>query len=193
MPATSGSSTAVGISPPPRVSTNAGVTTGASVWEQLYRAHYLDVVRQLPRKTRDPFQAEDLAQDVFMAVGEALLAGRVSDPVAYLLVAAANRARNWVRDRRDDVSLEALDPSVADPRADSAELDMCAMTRKDALLEGLRQLSPAQRDAYSLVDFRGFTEGEAAEVLGNSRSTVSKHRSRALTKLKREYLLADSC
>jgi RNA polymerase sigma factor (sigma-70 family) len=143
--------------------------------------------------TRDPHAAEDLAQDAFLAVRRQLLAGRVSDPVAYLRMAAVNRARNWMRDRPDDISIEASDESIADPRVQSAEAGMCAVTRKDAFLDGLRRLSPAQLGAYAQVDLRGFTEREAAEVLGSSRSSVSTHRSRALVALKRSYLLADSC
>jgi RNA polymerase sigma factor (sigma-70 family) len=185
------SSAAVGISRPSRVSTNEG--PAVYIWEQLYRAHYLDVVRRIQRMTRDRHAAEDLAQDAFLAVRRQLLAGRVSDPVAYLRMAAVNRARNWIRDRPDDVSIEASDESIADPRVQSAEAGMCAVTRKDAFLDGLRRLSPAQLGAYALVDLRGFTEREAAEVLGSSRSSVSTHRSRALISLKSSYLLADSC
>jgi RNA polymerase sigma factor (sigma-70 family) len=143
--------------------------------------------------TRDPDRSEDLAQDAFLALRKPLAAGRVTDPAAYLRAAAANRARNWIRRRPDDLSLEGLDENVMDRRVHSAEAGMCAVTRTDAFLDGLRRLSQTQRAAYGLVDLRGFTEREAAKILGSSRSSVSTHRSRALISLKSSYLLADSC
>jgi RNA polymerase sigma factor (sigma-70 family) len=194
-----------------RVSTDAGGDTATSEWEQLYRTHYRDVVRKLQRTTDDPHEAENLAQEVFMAVGKALRRTRIAEPERYLWVAVRHRAENWVRDRRDEVSFEALapsvrdpwrnmakagmtlDPSVIDPRARSAEAGMWTARRNEAFLGGLRRLSPGQRDAYVLVDFRGLTEGEAATVLGRTRSTVNTQRSRALGSLKDDYLLADSC
>jgi DNA-directed RNA polymerase specialized sigma24 family protein len=75
----------------------------------------------------------------------------------------------------------------------SAEAGMCAETRKQALLNGIRRLSPAQREVYALVELNGLTEREAGEVLDRRRSTVSEQRARGLRKLRHEYSLAGSC
>jgi RNA polymerase sigma factor (sigma-70 family) len=75
----------------------------------------------------------------------------------------------------------------------SAETCMCAEARREALVAAIGRLTPAQREAYALVDLRGFTEGEAAEMLGSSRGTVSTLRSRARTSLRDGYMLADAC
>jgi len=70
---------------------------------------------------------------------------------------------------------------------------MCAETRKDALVAEIGRLTPGQRQAYALVDLRGFTESEASEMLGSSRGTVSALRARPRTSLSEGYLLADAC
>jgi RNA polymerase sigma factor (sigma-70 family) len=161
--------------------------------EQLYGEHYANVVWEF-RRYATPEEAEDLAQETFLKVGVALGCKDVADPAAYLWTAVRNRVRNWLRDRREDVSLEEQAEGGYEPvHPQSAEAGMCAETRKDALLDAIAVLPRSQREAYSLVDLRGFTEGEAAEVLGISRSTVSTHRSRALKALKSGYLLADTC
>lgn len=158
--------------------------------EQLYREHYANVVWEFARYAT-PDEAEDLTQETFLKVGVALGCKEVADAAAYLWTAVRNRARNWLRDRREDVSLEEQVESGFEPAyVDSAEDCMCARTRRRALIAGLAALPQAQRQAFGLVDLRGFTETEAADELGVSRSTVSTHRSRAL---KSSYVLADTC
>jgi DNA-directed RNA polymerase specialized sigma24 family protein len=70
---------------------------------------------------------------------------------------------------------------------------MCAETRKDALVAAIGRLTPGQRQAYALVDLRGLSEFEAAEMLESSRGTVSTLCARARTSLREGYLLADAC
>jgi RNA polymerase sigma factor (sigma-70 family) len=180
----------VGISRSFRVSTNEGQHTSA--WERLHRVCFRETVRLIARMVDDS-SAEDLAQDAFLALREPMLKGCLRNPAAYLRTVAKNKARNWLRDRPEDLSLEGLDEKIPDPRMRSAEAEMCAVTRADAYVGALRQLTAGQRQAYALVDLRGFTESEAARILGKTRSTVSTFRSRALIALKSNYLLADSC
>jgi RNA polymerase sigma factor (sigma-70 family) len=73
--------------------------------EQLYREHHSKVVREF-QQVASPADAEDLAQETFLKVGVSLAKRCVSDPVGYLWTAVRNRARNWLRDRREHVSLD---------------------------------------------------------------------------------------
>jgi RNA polymerase sigma factor (sigma-70 family) len=178
--------------------------------EQLYREHHSNVVRYFQRLTSHA--AEDLAQETFLTVGVSLAKRCVGDPVGYLWTAVRNRARNWLRDRREHVSLDEqaerelqgtpmergskgwrIERELKGHSKPSAETCMCAETRKDALVAEIGRLTPGQRQAYALVDLRGFTESDASEMLGSSRGTVSALRARARTSLREGYLLADAC
>jgi RNA polymerase sigma factor (sigma-70 family) len=179
--------------------------------EQLYREHHSNVVREFQRLT-SPADAEDLAQETFLTVGVSLAKRCISDPVGYLWAAVRNRARNWLRDRREHVSLDEqaerelqgtpmergskgrrIERELKGRSKPSAETCMCAETRKDALVAEIGRLTPGQRQAYALVDLRGFSESETAEMLGSSRGTVSTLRTRARMSLRDGYLLADAC
>lgn len=184
----------VGISASSRVRKSAKGESRCGILEYLHRDHYPSVIREFRRVTKSLHEAQDLAQETFLKVCEAIARGGVRDPVGYLWVAVRNRARNWLRDRREHFSLEESERWLTSPQSRmSAEAGMCAATRKDALLAGIRRLSPAQRAVYTLVELNGLTEREAGEVLGRGRSTVSEMRSRGLKKLKHEFSLAGSC
>ena len=92
------------------------------------------------------------------------------------------RPHNWLRNRREHVSLDEqaerelqgtstergsrggrIERELKGRSGSSAETCMCAKTRKDALVAAIG-LTPAQRQAYALVDLRGFTESEAATL-----------------------------
>jgi RNA polymerase sigma-19 factor, ECF subfamily len=184
----------VGISASSRVPVGAERVSRCGILEHLHRDQYAFVVREFRRITRSLHEAQDLAQETFLKVCEAIARGGVCDPVGYLWVAVRNRARNWVRDRREHLSLEEPERWLTSPRSRmSAEAGMCVERRRRALLRGIRRLSPAQREVYALVELKGLTEREAGQVLGRGRSTVSEMRARGLKKLRREFSLAGSC
>jgi hypothetical protein len=99
----------VGKSRGSRVLVVAGEVSRCGILEHLHRDHYSGVVQEFRRVTKSLHEAQDLAQETFLKVCEAITRGSVRDPVAYLWVSVRNRARNWVRDRRDHLSLEELD------------------------------------------------------------------------------------
>lgn len=194
----------VGIWGSARVFSDAGVAKTA--FERLYADQFKGIVSWLRREMPDYHEAEDLAQEIFISVWQAMESGRVANPVAYLWKAARNRRSNWYRDRRK-VDLYGLDPATFEPRNSKLEGKASpvagrAMTaaavneraeEKRLLSAAIQGLPLGQRRVFLLADVRGLTEAEAARLLKVSRSTVSTQRNRAYQSLRNQLLLADSC
>lgn len=68
------------------------------VLEYLHRDHSARVVQEFRRTTKNFHEAQDLAQETFLKVCEAIVRGCVREPVGYLWTAVRNRAQNWIRD-----------------------------------------------------------------------------------------------
>ena len=108
-------------------------------------------------------------------------------PVGWLHLAIFNQYRNERRRRRRRRE-EPIDEDLA-ARCCVEELESMVILNEDLieLLQGIRQLSPTQRDVL-LLKLVEFTDSEIAETLGISRSSVSTHAHRARERLKRSLL-----
>ena len=133
--------------------------------------------------TGDRHEAEDLAQDAFVATWERWDRVRaVDNPVGYLHRTAMNAFRK--RYRRAQI-LRRITGSVAGgstaPEVDaSLELD-----------ETLHSLTPRQRAALILTELLGYNASEAASMLGVRASTIGALKHQARTALKRDSETAD--
>ena len=119
---------------------------------------------------RDPTEAEDAAQQVFVSAYGALLRGTVvREPAAWLAAAARNECRGRLR-RRSEAPL-AIEDATAElleaPGDDGARVLDVAYVR-----HALAALPERQREAVVLRDVLGFRTGEAAAALGLSRPAV---------------------
>jgi RNA polymerase sigma-70 factor (ECF subfamily) len=147
----------------------------------LYRRRRPDVYRFALHMTGRPAAAEDVAQDVFLAViheARRFQAGR-SGVVPWLLGIARNHARRRLAERRHDPLPDARDepPIVADP---GEGLDR--RRRVVRLRRALGCLPVAYREAVVLCDLQELTYEEAAAAAGCAIGTVRSrlHRGRAL-------------
>lgn len=133
--------------------------------------------------TGDRHEAEDLAQDAFVATWERWdRVGTVDNPAGYLHRTAMNAFRK--RYRRAQIR-RRITGSVAGgttaPEVDAAlELD-----------ETLRSLTPRQRAALVLTELLGYNASEAASMLGVKASTIGALKHQARTALKRDSETAD--
>ena len=133
--------------------------------------------------TGDRHEAEDLAQDAFVATWERWdHIGTVDSPVGYLHRTAMNAFRK--RYRRAQI-LRRITGSVvrrttAAPADASLELD-----------ETLLALTPRQRAALVLTELFGYSASEAASTLGVKASTIGALKHQARTALKRDLETAD--
>jgi RNA polymerase sigma-70 factor (sigma-E family) len=136
---------------------------------------------------RDPYQAEDVVQDVLARAY--VQWGRVSaadDPDAYVRRMVVNACTSWFRRaaRREFAHDAATLPerALADPTG--------AFDERDRVVAVLRRLPAKQRAALVLRHYEGLPDAEIAQLLGSSEVSVRSNAHRGLATLRR--LLTES-
>jgi RNA polymerase sigma factor (sigma-70 family) len=128
--------------------------------------------------TGDRHEAEEIAQDAFVAVWERWDRVRsVENPAGYLHRTAINAFRKRHRRAR---ALGRITGSMS-PRPSSGPADSALM-----LSETLRALTPRQRAALVLTELLGYTASEAAAALRVKASTIGALKHQGRTALRRE-------
>lgn len=162
---------------------------------ELIERHQRGVFNLIYRSIGDAWEAEDLAQRVFIQVFRS--ADRY-EPTAkfttWLYTITHNLIRNEYRrrQRRGAESLEALtndeenpwqmaDPAATDPGRQAAEREL-----QERIRAAIEELPQAQRTAVILCRYEGLAYEEIAGVLGCSVAAVKSllHRARATLKAK---------
>jgi RNA polymerase sigma factor (sigma-70 family) len=127
--------------------------------------------------TRNRFEAEELAQDAFLAVYERWDRVReMEDPTGYLYRTAMNAFRSWHRR-----SVLAAKRAIGLTRSDDS---IEQLEEQDVVVRALTPLTPRQRAAVVLIDLMGYSSDEAGRMLGVRSSTVRTHVERAHRDLK---------
>jgi RNA polymerase sigma factor (sigma-70 family) len=130
---------------------------------------------------RDPVEAEDAAQQVYVSAQRALAAGAVPrEPARWLAAIARNECRARVRARmREPLALPELPADIPDPLAaaiHTADLD--------ALWSALSALPRRQRKAFLLRELGGLSYEELGVALGVTRPAVESLLFRARQRLR---------
>ena len=155
--------------------------------EQLYAAHYRQLVRLSVLLVRDQGTAEEVVQDSFVAMhGRWQTLREPQKALAYLRQTVVNRSRSVLRHRTVEAR-HAEQPPPDQPGADRATL---ASERRRIVLDALHQLPDRQREVLALRYYLDLDEAAIAEHLGISRGAVKSHASRGAAALR--TLLADS-
>ena len=145
--------------------------------EQLYAAHWRQLVRLSVLLVHDEAAAEDVVQDAFVAMHGRW--GRLRDPdkaLAYLRQAVVNRSRSLLR-HRGVVERHARRTTVGDgPSGGGA--------RRDAVKDALRQLSERQREVLVMRHYLDWSEAQIADALKISRGAVKAHAHRGSAALR---------
>lgn len=165
------------------------VVTDRAAWsadealEQLYAAHWRQLVRLSVLLVRDTATAEEVVQDAFVAVHARW--GRLREPeraLAYLRQAVVNRSRSALRHRAVVTRHLATVGEPEDvPGADATTLDR---HRRERVLDGLRALPRRQREVLALRYYLELSEAEIADALGISPGSVKSHASRGAAALR---------
>lgn len=146
---------------------------------ELFRLHYLALVRLAMRLVDDQDTAEDLVQDVFAGLSRrALLA---DDAYGYLRAAVLNRSRSVLRRRRVARAFAVI--RVPHQDGDAADAPALRQADRDRMLAAIGRLPRRQREVVVLRYYEDLPVGEIASLLGTSPGAVSSALNRALTAL----------
>jgi RNA polymerase sigma-70 factor (ECF subfamily) len=150
----------------------------------------LPVYRYLCASFGSPSRAEDVAQEAFLRLYQALRRGeRIRSERAWVFRVAHNLALNLIRGDRfleplDEVGWEQLVGGREDPDP-GPEQGLIERERMARLRSGLVQLSRQQRQCL-LLRVEGLRYREIAEILGVNTSTVAEFLRRGVRKLMKE-------
>lgn len=160
----------------------------AAAYESLVREHQAAAFRLAYLLLGDADDAEDVAQEAFVAAFRALGRFDVMRPFRpWLLTITANLARNrlrslgryWAAIRR----LAAADSSPA-VAAESEATDRLVRSDGHLLWDAVRRLPAADREVIYLRFFLDLPEAESAAVLRVATGTVKSRQHRALARLR---------
>jgi len=154
----------------------------AMTLEDLYRTHRMRLVRLAVLLVDEPATAEDVVQEAFTGLHRNWRNLRDSAAaVGYLRTAVVNGSRSVLRRRK--TAREYTPPHIVNAR--SAESLAMLTAEHQAVVRGLSQLPPRQREVLVLRYYGNLTEAEIAEVAGMSRGTVKSTASRGLEALQK--------
>lgn len=157
-------------------------------FEAMFRAYYDSLVALAEWYVGSTETAEDIVDDVFLALWTQRDRVIVQESVrAYLFGATRNRALNAVRDRKTRARLLQQAKSdvipLAVPETDAA---VRALDLRSAIERAIAQLPPRARTILTLHRQAGLSLAEIADLLGISARTVETHLARALKTLRRQ-------
>jgi RNA polymerase sigma factor (sigma-70 family) len=167
------------ISPPTTAEAAAAIA-----FEEFFEAERRRLFRALCLMTGDAGEAEEIAQDAFLAVWERWDRVRAMErSTGYLYRTAMNGFRSRRRRVLRAVRITRQPGSTSDPY-EGADL-------RDAILRALATLGPRQRAAVVLTDYLGYASPEAALLLGIKATSVRSLAAEARAALKRELERSD--
>ena len=158
--------------------------------EALYARHGRALLAYLIGQVGDPHLAEEVLQDVMLAVWQGADRFRGESAVTTWLLAIARRRAITARQRRTPVE-RPLDERAADTGRGPAE-QVERRAEQMAVRAALRDLPDDQRETLELIFFHGLSGPEAAEVLGVAPGTVKSRLHRAKNMLERVLRLREN-
>ena len=146
---------------------------------ELVRRHGSGVRHLLRRMGAQPTEADDVAQDAFLAAFERIAEFRGEGTFAGWVKRIA--ARQYLRRLQREKRMAAFAQESGGDEADAVTSDAEARIDLD---EGLKSLSAAERVCVTLCYGTGMSHGEAADALNLPLGTVKSHVKRGLEKLR---------
>jgi RNA polymerase sigma factor (sigma-70 family) len=144
--------------------------------ECLYRAHGERVYAICAAMLRDPQEAEDAAQQVFVSAFRALRRGsEPRDPGAWLATIARNES--WARGRRQPTV--PLQPELRDVAQEDPSTVVVRQSELASIWQAIQDLPASQRDALLLREVRGLSYHELVSDLQLSQASVRSLLNRA--------------
>lgn len=158
-------------------------------FENLVHEHGPQVLRTALRVLRDPSLAQDVHQEVFLAVWRCWhrYNGDVNWP-AYLYRATVRKALEAARHRpvRSVLVRASFEGTPDGVTTNGPEDVLQAGDLQQKLIAALARLPQRQADAFVLARLEGLEAAAIGEIMGCSEQTVRVHLHRALLRLARE-------
>lgn len=167
-----------------------------SCWDQLFRQHRSGIAAFIRRRVRQPADASDLTQEVYLHFLRADRAELIRNPEAYLYAVAVNLLREQsVLDRRWGRTVDAAElpeyPALVDFRTPEEEVDRDA---RMARIAGLIEALPPKLQAVLILQYRdGLTYEEIAVHLGVSTHAVKKYVMQGLALCRKRLTRSEGC
>ena len=155
---------------------------------RLMQEHSENLLRFLLSHTNNREDAEDLMQDVFTSCYKAQdrFDSTKCSEVAWLFIIAKNRLKNYYRDKKNTVSLDAIDVEQKDDKdyvAQAVHLMHC----REVAAEAIKRLDERSQKIIMLRFFEEKSHDEIAEIMNLTTGNVRVIQSRALKQME-EYL-----
>ncbi len=149
---------------------------------KVYDTYANSIFRFCLVKTSNHEKAQDLTQEVFMRLWQALREGKkFTNERAFLYAVARNLVIDWYR-KKKEISLEVLAESGFDPSSDD-HIGIVQNVEFKYVMDVVGQLEDAYRDVVVLRYIDGLQPKEIAEILEESVNVVSVRINRAIKKL----------
>ena len=157
-------------------------------FDVIYQEYAEMIYKFLMRMCNDKNLAEDLMQDVFTSCYKALdrFDSSKCSEVAWLFIIAKNRLKNYFRDKKSNISLDAMPVEQRDPK-DVIAQSMHLMHCREVTAEALKILDDRSRKIILLRFFEEKSHDQIAEIMNLSTGNVRVIQSRALNQME-EYL-----
>ena len=153
--------------------------------EHLTHLYRSDLLSYLKHHTCNAEDEEDLCQKIFLSCHrhrESFDPERC-DERAWLYVIARNRLKNYYRDKKTLVSLDAMEYDMTAGMDETSQAAFLMETREE-IARALKELASRSRSVIILRFFEGKSHGEIAELLGVKAGNVRMIQQRALQKMK---------
>ncbi len=157
--------------------------------EELYRRHGLKLLSYLIGQVGDRALAEELLQDVMVAVWQRAADFRGDSQVSTWLLAIARKRAISARQKRRVIPLPLSDNAPARTPGPLETLE--DQDEQAALRSALAALPDDQRETLELIFYHDLSGPEAAAVLGVAPGTVKSRLNRAKIMLGRLYRLRE--
>ena len=146
-----------------------GSQTEPGRFDVFYRAEYLRVVRYIvATENLNLADAEDVAQEAFLAMMSAFERGLIEHAESYLFVTARRIAARRIYERNQTILTE----DIGEWRSTGFEQDTAGeLTDREAVLQMIRTLPPTQRTIMTLI-YEGLNPAEISEMLKIRPATV---------------------
>ncbi len=158
---------------------------------QLIDRHASVIVNLAYRMVGNRAEAEDLAQEAFLAAFKALSTFRADSKFStWLYRIASNKCKDWLRAKRpgmgqQDVDIdEVLDSHVAEEQTPERLLSQQQVALE--LEQAIQRLPPLYREAFVLKHVEGLSYEEMEEILGVNGDTLKMRVYKGRLQLSRE-------